>query len=169
MVFSSPRDSWCLGHVSTGFSRPGKSCRTRPAWTNNHEGHKEPCLCCCLGSWPLDISQQRGLPAGCRLFLCAPECGHGEIDRKTLVHPHHTIQDLQVNVCLFKYVLVWTPVYFLIPAIFFPPAAYLWIRQRICPTGWTICLQLFAALCPAARWRYDCGRTPTIKCVATAA
>lgn len=48
-------------------------------------------------------------------------------------------------------------------------AACLLIRQKICPSGWTACPFLFAALCPAARWRCVSGKTPTTKCAATAA
>ncbi len=48
----------------------------------------------------MDLSQQGGLPAGHRLLLRAPECGRCQINRKTLVYPHHSIQELQVKLCL---------------------------------------------------------------------
>lgn len=92
-----------MGHISAGISRSAKPAAPSTPWTNHHERHTEPLLCCRLGSRPLDLSQQGGFPAGHRLLLCPTECSLGQTFGKTLVYPHHAIQDLQVihlSLCL---------------------------------------------------------------------
>lgn len=124
-----------LGHVHPGISRAAGSSLTGAPRTNNDERHAEPRLRRLVGSRPLDLSQPRGLPAGCGLLLRPPECGHGEVNRETLLHPHHSIQDLQVLSlvcgCLSPEEL------FVLKSLFILrlPSAYRSIHRRSCPAG----------------------------------
>lgn len=149
MYFSSLRGSWRLGHVSAGISRPAKSRPSRNPWTNHHQGPKEPCLCSCLGSRPLDLPQQGGLPAGYRHLLCPPECCLGQIYRKTLVFSHHSIQDLQVHTylsvcpseCLSPVTVLTKDISSLVHSLFFIPLhASLFVGPDPClqPLRWFI-------------------------------
>lgn len=102
-MFWCLRGAWRLGHVSAGVSRAAKPTSPTTPWTNHNERHTEPLLCCRLRSWPLDLPQQGRLPAGHRLLLCLAERSHSQTFGKTLVYPHHAIQDLQVihfSLCL---------------------------------------------------------------------
>lgn len=182
VCFFSLRGPWRLGHISAGISRSAKPAAPTTPRTNHHERHTEPLLCCCLGTWPLDLSQQGGFPAGHCLLLCPTERSLSQTFGKTLVYPHHAIQDLQVihdcscssvvwnypKVCIYSSFLS----FFLQYSFFFtfflwttPPAACLLIRRKICPFGWTLCPRLSAVPSPPARWRCVSGKTPPTKCV----
>lgn len=86
-----------MGLVSAGFPRSAQPSSPSSPWAADHEGHEKPRLRSNLGSRALDLPQQRGLPAGHRLVLGAPERGHSQTCRKTLVYARHPIQDLQVR------------------------------------------------------------------------